>query len=68
LREVANQTEAAVILVEQHVQLALEIADQALVLVHGEVSLQGRADEIRAAPQRLEAAYLGTGAPQAQQH
>ncbi|MGD9705137.1 MAG: ABC transporter ATP-binding protein, partial [Acidimicrobiia bacterium] len=42
LREVANQTEAAVILVEQHVQLALEIADQALVLVHGEVSLQGR--------------------------
>jgi branched-chain amino acid transport system ATP-binding protein len=59
LREVANHTGAAVILVEQHVNLALEIADQAIVLVHGEVSLHGRADELRADPGRLEAAYLG---------
>jgi branched-chain amino acid transport system ATP-binding protein len=59
LRDVANRTNAAVILVEQHVNLALEIADQAMVLVHGAVSLHGRADELRADPQRLEAAYLG---------
>ena len=60
LRDVANESGAAVILVEQHVHLALEIADQALVLVHGEVSLQGRAEELRADPTRLAAAYLGT--------
>lgn len=62
LREVANQTDAAVILVEQHVHLALEIADHAMVLVHGEVSLNGRAAELRADPSRLEAAYLGATA------
>lgn len=60
LREVANHTDAAVILVEQHVHLALEIADQAVVLVHGEVTLRGPADELRADPSRLEAAYLGS--------
>ncbi|MET0885465.1 MAG: ATP-binding cassette domain-containing protein [Mycetocola sp.] len=59
LREVADSTDAAVVLVEQHVQLALEIADQALVLVHGEVSLHDRAEVIRSDPHRLEVAYLG---------
>lgn len=59
LREVAEQTDAAVVLVEQHVHLALEIADQALVLVHGTVALQGPAGELRTDPSRLEAAYLG---------
>ncbi len=62
LRDVADSTGAAVVLVEQHVQLALEIADQALVLVHGEVALQGPAADIRADPRRLEVAYLGAGA------
>jgi branched-chain amino acid transport system ATP-binding protein len=44
------------------VHLALEIADRALVVVHGEVVLQGSADELRADPARLQAAYLGAGA------
>lgn len=60
LREVADTTGAAVVLVEQHVQLALDTADQALVLVHGEVTLQGSAAELRTDPNRLEAAYLGS--------
>lgn len=64
LREVANRTNAAVILVEQHVHLALEIADHAMVLVHGEVSLNGRADQLRAEPSLLESAYLGAAARQ----
>jgi branched-chain amino acid transport system ATP-binding protein len=59
LREIANRTEAAVILVEQHVHLALEIADRALVLVHGEVALEGSAASLRDDPSRLQAAYLG---------
>jgi branched-chain amino acid transport system ATP-binding protein len=61
VRQIAD-TGAAVVLVEQHVTLALEIADAAMVLVHGDVSLEGSADELRAEPARLEAAYLGAGA------
>jgi len=62
LREIADRSNAAVILVEQHVHLALEIADRALVVVHGEVVLQGSAADLREDPSRLQAAYLGAGA------
>ncbi len=62
VRQIADQTGAAVVLVEQHVRLALEIADSAMVLVHGNVALSGSADEFRADPGRLEAAYLGSAA------
>ena len=60
LRQVADASGAAIILVEQHVGLALEIADYAMVLVHGDVTLSGRAEEIRADTAALDAAYLGT--------
>jgi branched-chain amino acid transport system ATP-binding protein len=60
VRQIADSG-AGVVLVEQHVNLALEVADSAMVLVHGDVSLQGSAEELRAAPARLEAAYLGAG-------
>ena len=43
VREVADETDAAVVLVEQHVHLALEVADTAIVLVHGDVALSGDA-------------------------
>ncbi|MGW4365829.1 ABC transporter ATP-binding protein [Nocardia takedensis] len=59
VRYMADHSGAVVVLVEQHVRLALEVADEAVVLVHGEVRLRGAAAELRAAPQRLEAAYLG---------
>jgi branched-chain amino acid transport system ATP-binding protein len=59
VRRIADETGAAVVLVEQHVSLALEVADTAMVLVHGNVSLTGSASELRADPGRLEAAYLG---------
>ena len=59
VRHIADETGAGVILVEQHVRLALEVADEAMVLVHGNVSLRGAADEFRDDPSRLEAAYLG---------
>jgi hypothetical protein len=49
-------------LVEQHVHLALEVADAALVLVHGAVTMQGAADELRSDPALLEVAYLSDGA------
>jgi branched-chain amino acid transport system ATP-binding protein len=59
VRRIADETKAVVILVEQHVQLALEVADQAMVMVHGDVQLSGLASELAADPGRLEAAYLG---------
>ena len=56
---VTDSTGAVVVLVEQHVQLALDIADGALVLVHGDTVLRGAARDLTADPDRLEAAYLG---------
>lgn len=59
VRRIADETDAVVVLVEQHVQLALEVADEALVIVHGGVRLSGPADELAKNPELLEQAYLG---------
>ncbi len=59
VRRIADETGAAVVLVEQHVHQALSIADTAAVLVHGRIVLSGPASELAKDPQRLEAAYLG---------
>ncbi|WP_374216033.1 ABC transporter ATP-binding protein [Frankia sp. AiPs1] len=62
VRRIADETGAIVILVEQHVQLALEVADQAIVLVHGEVVRSGPAADLAHDRAGLEAAYLGAEA------
>ncbi|MET7772531.1 ATP-binding cassette domain-containing protein [Nocardia sp. NPDC005366] len=62
VRRIADDTGAVVVLVEQHVRLALEIADEALVLVHGAVRLRGPAQDLRSDPRRLRDVYLGTDA------
>jgi len=62
VRQLADTTGAVVLVVEQHVRLALEHADDAVVLVHGETVLRGPAQELAEDLSRLEAAYLGASA------
>jgi branched-chain amino acid transport system ATP-binding protein len=50
------------LLVEQNVALALDLADRAYVLRTGEVRLEGPAAELRADPDRIAQAYLGAAA------
>ena len=65
IRRVVDETGAACIMVEQHVMLALEIADTAMVLAHGDIALRGDAKELAADEARIERAYLGRPAPAA---
>ena len=59
VRQIASDNGAAIVLVEQHVKLALDVADEAAVLNHGTIVLRGAAGELRNDSKRLERAYLG---------
>jgi len=61
VRRAADDLGAVVVLVEQHVELALDVADHALVLVHGDVVLSDSAENLRADRSRIETAYLSVG-------
>jgi branched-chain amino acid transport system ATP-binding protein len=58
-REYATETGCGVLLVEQHIQLALGVADRGYVLSHGEVVLQDRAEALRRNRELLMASYFG---------
>jgi branched-chain amino acid transport system ATP-binding protein len=59
LGQIAREFDSAVLLVEQHVDLALEVSDWAYVLSQGALVLQGPAAELRGRRDLLEASYLG---------
>ena len=62
LRRVAEDIGAGVLLVEQHVSLALEVADRAYVLSHGRLVLEGDAKDLRGRRDLLRSSYLGEAA------
>ena len=62
VREFATSHGAGVLLVEQHVHLALKIADRGYILSHGELAASGSATQLSRDPALLAATYLG-GAP-----
>jgi branched-chain amino acid transport system ATP-binding protein len=59
VRRYADETGAGVLMVEQHVHLALEIADRAYVLAHGDLVLARAAADLRDDPEFLTRSYLG---------
>ena len=67
LRRFADDTGSGVLLIEQHVQMALSIADRGYVLVHGDVVLAGDGAQLQRDRHLLMASYLGeVGAEQAE--
>jgi branched-chain amino acid transport system ATP-binding protein len=63
LREV--QPELATLIVEQRVLEALDLCDRALVLDGGKVVVEGLAQSVKHDVDRMEVAFLGTGAAEA---
>jgi ABC-type branched-subunit amino acid transport system ATPase component len=59
VREYALETGCGVLLVEQHIQLALTVADHGYVLSHGEIAMHDRADVLRDNRDLLMASYFG---------
>ena len=59
LRGAADVDGTGILLVEQHVLLALSVADRACVLQRGRITLSGSAAELAARPDLVEAGYLG---------
>ena len=55
----AKESGCAVLLVEQHIQIALAVADRGYVLSHGELVIHEAAETLRADHQLILSGYLG---------
>ncbi|CAN5283250.1 ABC transporter ATP-binding protein [soil metagenome] len=59
LQDIAAKLNTAVLVVEQHVALAMEVASRAYVLAHGRIVLEGTTDELRSSQSLIAASYFG---------
>jgi branched-chain amino acid transport system ATP-binding protein len=62
LRQIATETGAAILFVEQHVHMALTVADRAYVISRGEVVLAGSSADLLTRSDLLQSSYLGDAA------
>jgi branched-chain amino acid transport system ATP-binding protein len=59
VRTAANELDLSVLLVEQHVRMALGIADSACVISHGRLTTEGSAGDVADQIDAIEASYPG---------
>jgi branched-chain amino acid transport system ATP-binding protein len=59
LRDVASTLNTAVLVVEQHVALAMDVASRAYVLAHGRLTLEGKTDDLKSSESLIAASYFG---------
>ena len=59
LRQIVADTGCSVLMVEQHVHLALGIADRAYVMTRGEIAQSGTAAEVEQVLEQVRGSYLG---------
>ena len=59
VRAYAEESGCGVVLVEQHIELVLTIADRGYVLSHGELVLEGPAEQLRSNNDLLVSSYFG---------
>lgn len=59
LRRISTNLGTAVLVVEQHVTLAMDIASRAYVLAHGHVVLEGPTETLRSNQELITASYFG---------
>jgi branched-chain amino acid transport system ATP-binding protein len=62
LQRIARDEGIGVLLVEQHVHLALESADRGYILSRGRVVLEGEAKVLATRPDLVQMSYLGEAA------
>jgi branched-chain amino acid transport system ATP-binding protein len=59
LQDVASAFNTAVLVVEQHVALAMEVASRAYVLAHGQLTLEGKTKDLKGSQSLITASYFG---------